>query len=349
MRRAVFAIPGDLDTPTGGYAYDKRIIRELRGLGWHIDVLDLGNSFPFPDAAARARASVLLNGIEAGSVVVIDGLAYGVLADEAMYLGKKVHLVALVHHPLALEAGLDVRQMQELRASEIAALGHASAVIVTSEPTRAIVLEQYRVPSDRIHVVLPGVDRPVQPREKRARDPVRLLSVGSLIERKGYDILLQALAQLKDLPWRLVIAGDMTRDLNVSARLTSDIARLGLGDRIELTGAVSAERLQALYADADVFVLASRFEGYGMVFGEAIAAGLPIVGTDVGAAREMAGPAGRIVTPGDATSLKSALRDVIASRDTRVMMAEAAMERAGKLPEWRRSGEQFAKILERLI
>lgn len=350
MKRAVFAVPGHLDTPTGGYAYDKRIIHELRAQGWQIDFVDLGETFPFPDDAARRRAAKALAVIEQGSVVVIDGLAYGVLAEEGERLSQFCRIVALVHHPLALEAGLSELQAQSLRTSETAALRHASAIVVTSEPTKAILTKQYAVDPHRIDVVLPGVDRPVRiSRDKTTRDDVYILSVGSLIARKGYDLLIAALAGLKDLPWRLVIAGDMARDARVTKRLTADIALSGLGDRISMVGAVSQEHLRALYADADVFALASRFEGYGMVFTEALAAGLPVVVTDVGVARDVVGPAGAIVPLDDVDALRATLRDVIGSSGRRNAMAMAAEDRADRLPQWRTSGEHFAQILERLI
>lgn len=350
MKGAVFAIPGSLDTPTGGYAYDKRIIQELRSLGWQIDIVDLGSTFPFPDEDARLAASRALAAIVKDSVVVIDGLAYGVLADEGEHLSRTCRIVALVHHPLALEAGLNAQQAQSLKASEMEALRHADAVVVTSEPTKAILKEQYEVAVPRIDVVLPGIDRVARiQRDKMPRDDVRILSVGSLVARKGYDLLITALAGLTDLPWRLVIAGDMTRDAHVTKNLKADILRLGLEERITLAGAVPNNNLRECYADADVFALASRFEGYGMVFAEAIAAGLPMVVTDVGVAKDVVGQAGKVVPAGEVDALRVALRDVISSRDLRHDMATAAVDQAVRLPQWRASGEQFAKVLERLI
>lgn len=350
MRRAVFAIPGSLDTPTGGYAYDKRIIHELRALGWRIDVVDLGDRFPFPDISAREEVLRLFAEIEQNSVVVIDGLAYGVLPGEAEQLARRCRIAALVHHPLALEAGLTAEQVQALKHSETAALRHAHAVIATSAPTKAILADQYDVEAQRISVILPGVDRPGRaPRDKVTRDDVHILAVGSLVARKGYDLLVAALASLQDLPWRLVIAGDMTRDVRVTENLRTDIRRFGLADRIDLAGAVTQERLRALYDDADMFALASRFEGYGMVFSEAIAAGLPVVATDVGGAREVIGDAGIVVPADDGEALRTALAEMIASHGLRAEKAAAASARAIRLPQWRESGAQFAQILERMI
>ena len=138
------------------------------------------------------------------------------------------------------------------------------------------------MPADRITVARPGSDP--APMAHGSRDGiVRLLSVGAVVPRKGFDVLIAALATLADLPWRLTIAGDRGRDPKTAAQLDADIARLKLGDRVAVLGAVSPERLAELYAGADLFVLASRFEGYGMAYAEAIAHGLPVIGTTAGA------------------------------------------------------------------
>jgi glycosyltransferase involved in cell wall biosynthesis len=350
VKRAAFAVPGDLDTPTGGYAYDKRIIAELRALGWEIEVIDLGHSFPKPDAASRELALAKLLAVAEGSPIVIDGLAFGVMADEARQLGARNPLVALVHHPLALESGLDDATAHALLDSERGSLSHVSATIVTSEPTAEIVNRDYKVSRDRIVVVRPGVDR-VAARARTASNTgvVDLLSVGSITPRKGYGILIEALAGLKPLSWRLTIAGDTTRHAAAVAGLEADIARFCLGGRVTLESAVTGASLARLYAAADVFVLASLFEGYGMVFGEAIAYGLPVVATAVGAANEVVPPdAGILVPPGDVKALRDALRGVIESVDVRMRMAEGARGASLRLPEWRQSAFAFAQVLEKL-
>ena len=348
MKRAAFAVPGDLDTPTGGYAYDKRIIAELRALGWEIDVIDLGSAFPDPDRATRASALAKLQAAADGQAIVIDGLAFGVMAEEAAKLRETNPLVALVHHPLALETGLDAAAAAALRASERAALACTQAVIVTSAPTADILRRDYGVAVERVAVIRPGVDRPAHAgRSEGAGAAVNLLAVGSITPRKGYDILIEVLGSLKDLRWQLTIAGDTTRSAAAFARLQADIARLKLQDRIVVTGALDQARLGMLYANADVFVLASLFEGYGMVFGEAVAHGLPIVATAVGAAQEIVPPdAGLLVAPGDASALRDALRRVIVEPDARNTMAQAAREASARLPQWQEQAVAFAKVLE---
>ena len=351
MRRLAFAVPGDLDTPTGGYAYDKRIIAELRAAGWYVDAVDIGAEFPHPSAEARAAAMRRLMAVPPACPLVIDGLAFGVMADEAPLLRARGPLVVLVHHPLALETGLDPNSATALRDSERAALTCAHAVIVPGEGIAAILAEGYGVPRDRITIVEPGVDRVVRrDRAPRTGVDVELLAVGAVTPRKGYDVLMAALAELTDLRWRLTIVGDVLRDVGFSEHLATEIAQKQLQDKITMAGAVSAARLAGLFAAADLFVLASRFEGYGMVFSEAAINGLPIVATDVGAARKIVAPgAGVLVPPDDAAALREVLREVIASDEALRRMAEIARRHSDRLPRWRQSTEIFASVLDRLL
>ncbi|ETR77304.1 glycosyl transferase [Afipia sp. P52-10] len=348
MRRVVVAVPGSLDTPTGGYGYDKRIVAELRTLGWQVDVIDLGAGFPKPDRGMREAAMAKLLAVPEGCPIVIDGLAYGVMEAEATLLSSRNPLIALVHHPLAFETGIDAERAAALQDSERAALVHARAVIVTGNTSLDILTQDYGVPRVRITVIPPGIDAvSLPPRGRRAGESVNLLSVGSIVPRKGHEVLVAALDDLKTLPWRLTIAGDTTRDLAALARLTAMIEVAGLQGRIVVTGAVGDARLAELYGQADALVLASLFEGYGMVFAEAIAHGLPVVATDVGAARAVIPPdAGILVSPGDRRGLSDALHRVIADDAERERMAVAARQAAVHLPQWREAGAAFARVLE---
>ena len=156
-----------------------------------------------------------------------------------------------------------------------------------------------------------------------------------------------ALGTLADLPWCLTIAGDRTRNADASARLDADIARYKLGDRIDVLGAVSDEAIVDLYSQSDLFVLASRFEGYGMVFTEALARGLPVIGTTGGAIPEtVPKDAGLLVPPDDAAALAAALREVITNGKKRESLAAAARVSAAKLPTWQDSAKLFAHAIE---
>jgi glycosyltransferase involved in cell wall biosynthesis len=286
--------------------------------------------------------------VPAGRAIVVDGLALGVLPEAAMRLAGRNPVLALVHHPLALEWGLSPVQAEALRASERASLAAVKGVVVTSAATAKLVASDYGVPAERITIARPGSDP--APLARGSQDGVvRLLSVGAIVPRKGFDVLIPALATLGDLLWRLTIAGDRTRDCDAAARLDADIARLTLGERIEVSGAVSPQGLTALYTEADIFVLASRFEGYGMAYAEAIAHGLPVIGSNAGAIPETVPPdAGLLVDAGDIPALAHALRRVIGDAGLRQRLTGAARAAAPRLPAWRQSAEIFARALERL-
>jgi glycosyltransferase involved in cell wall biosynthesis len=346
VTRIVFAVPGDLATPTGGYAYDRRIIAELAQLGWDVEVADIGSDFPRPSLRTREAARARLIATQKGLPIVIDGLALGVLAELAVELHPDHPLIALVHHPLALESGISAADADRFRSQEREALAYTDAVVVTSPSTARLLAADYGVAPDDITVALPGTE----PRSaaRGSRDgTIALLAVGSVVPRKGYDVLVAALADLQDLPWRLTIAGDRTRDPATAAALDADILRRNLGDRIEIVGAVEDSRLAELYGAADLFVLPSRFEGYGMAFAAAIAHGLPVIGTTAGALPEtVPDGTGLLVPPDDTAALTQALRRLIGQPAERQRFATAACAAALHLPTWRQAAELLARAIE---
>ncbi len=346
VRRLTFAVPGDLATLTGGYAYDRRMIAELEHLGWTVDLVDLGDGFPWPSNEVRSAAQARLLAVPARRAVVIDGLALGVLPEVALQLHSRHPLIALVHHPLALETGLSAGQSDLLRASERAALTATSHVIVTSVATARILATDYAIPAERITVASPGTD--LAPMAQGSQDGVvRLLSIGAVVPRKGFDVLIAALATLTDLPWHLTIVGDRSRSPETAAQLDVNIRRHNLGSRAAVRGAISPERLAELYASADLFVLASRFEGYGMAYAEAIAHGLPVIGTNAGAIPDtVTAGVGVLVAPDDSNALSVVLRRIIENPDERRRMATSARAAARHLPTWQESAKIFGRAIE---
>jgi glycosyltransferase involved in cell wall biosynthesis len=345
----VFAVPGDLDTPTGGYAYDKRLIAELRALGWRPQYLNLGDGFPYPTALTLAAAAARLADVPKGRPIVIDGLALGVMPEAAAKLSQSHPLIAMVHHPLALESGTPPDKAAVLHKSERAALSHVRAVVANSPATARALAADYGVPPERITVAPPGTDRgPLT--ERRPSATVSLLTVGAVVPRKGYDVLTQALSGLLDLPWRLTIVGDCSRDLATVARLEADIEQHRLTPRVTIEDAVPDARLAELYRSSDLFVLPSRYEGFGMAYAEAIAHGLPVIGTTAGAIPEtVPAQAGVLLPPGDADALAAALRRLIENPAERARLAAGARGAAVRLPTWKGSAELFSQAIERAI
>lgn len=348
-RELRFAVPGDIDARTGGYVYDKRVIAGLRDLGWRVEHIALPARFPFPDAADLAATRQLIGQCPDGSLAMIDGLALGALPDLAEAESRRLRLVALVHHPLALETGHDHETRARLADSERRALAHARAVLVTSDLTARTLVADYAVPSDRIRVAKPGCDPAPERSAPRPVGPiVHLLAAGTVTPRKGHDLLVEALARIADLPWRLTLAGSLDRAPDCASALMRAIAGHGLAERITLMGEVAD--MTPLYAAADIFVLASRYEGYGMVFAEALCHGLPIVATNAGAIPEVVpAAAGILVPPDDPEAVAAALAGLITEPEWRAQLSAGAAEASRNLWSWDRTADAIAAALDRVL
>jgi glycosyltransferase involved in cell wall biosynthesis len=327
-----FAVPGDIHTLTGGYLYDLNLMRALESAGMSVTHLAWGSSFPVPNAQDAQQAVAQLQALGADVPAMVDGLAFGALDTDA--LGRvTAPLFALVHHPLALEPGLDPARAAAMAQREQANLALARHIFVTSPHTAAILRAQYGVAPDRVTVVLPGFARPAAHAVQKA-DPPLILSVGILARRKGHDILLRALAQITDLDWQADIVG-RDHEAGMTTQLQTMIADLGLGARVRLLGEVDRADLEARYRSAAIFALATRYEGYGIVFGEAMGHGLPIVSTLAGAVPETVGDkAGSLVPPDDPTAFAAALRRMLEQPDARQDHARASFAAAGRLARW---------------
>ncbi len=230
------AFPGALDTPTGGYAYDREVLAHLASHGVEAQPLALPSGFPFPDAAALEEALQRLRRVPAECLLLVDGLALGALPAEGL-AAVADRLVALIHHPLALEEGLSGPARTRLAASERAALAMCRAVITTSAATARSLVSEYGVPASRITVAEPGVAH--ADRSPCTGEIPRILAVGSAIPRKSYPLLVTVLADLAHLPWTATLIGSLDLDPAEAARIRRAIAAHGLDDRIILRGAVS--------------------------------------------------------------------------------------------------------------
>jgi glycosyltransferase involved in cell wall biosynthesis len=340
-----FAIPGDLNTLTGGYGYDRRLLEEFRQLGRSIEHISLSRRFPAVDDAVLHDTQRLLFALPDNSTVIIDGLAFGVMDGIAVEQARRLRLIALCHHPLALEAGLDAASQARLHQSERRALQAACAVIVTSARTRDVLVRQFAVPASKITVAVPGTDR--QPFAAADHDVPVLLSVATLTKRKAHDVLIAALAQLKSLRWQARFVGGAEFDPAWADHLQQLVKQHELQQRITFVGAL--RHLQDEFQQADVFVLPSLFEGYGMAFAEALAAGLPVVAARAGAVPDVVPEtAGILVQPGDVSSLVEALRHILTDRELRQRLQQGARAAALQLPTWTNTAQQVANLIDRV-
>jgi len=345
QRPAAFAIPGDITTLTGGYIYERRLLEGLRAHGRDVAHIQLGGSFPVPNARDMAEAAARLTALPPTCPLILDGLVFGSI-DTAILARMAAPVVAMLHHPLAHESGLDPALRAHLYRTERDNLTHAAHVLVPSPHTAALLQSDYGVAPARITIAQPGTDRP--PRQAVPSDPPLILSVGIQHPRKGHDILLRALAQVTDLDWQAVIIGSRYDAAHAGA-LDVLHASLGLGDRVRLAGRVSQQVLADHYARASVFALATRYEGYGIVFDEAMAHGLPILSCRTGAVPDtVPAEAGLLVTPEDPAAFAAGLRRMLTQGSERAAMARAAARLGAALPSWDDTARVAGRVLDQL-
>lgn len=347
-RSLALLVPGSLAINTGGYIYDRRMVDELRALGWSVVVHELSGTFPQPSPVALDDAARVLAGLADRQLVLVDGLAGGAMPRQLAGQATRLCLAALVHHPLAAETGLPADTAAQLHASERAALAAVRHVIVTSRTTAAA-LAEYGVPAARLSVVQPGTDRvPVATGSGTAQ--VELLCVATLTPRKGHDTLFAALAAMPPLSWHLTCVGSLDRDAATVARLRAQLAALGLGAQVSLAGETAAAGLAAYYSRADVFVLPTEYEGYGMAVADAVAYGLAVVSTPTGAIADIVPHGGGVlVPPRDVGALSAALTHLIADVDARARCAAAAILSRDRLPTWPVVALRMADALQRAV
>lgn len=342
-RTLSFAVPGDIELTTGGYLYDRRVMALLPDYGVEPRLVSLPGSFPHPTAADLDEAIGRLAAAPGDAPLMVDGLALGAM-PAARLAPLTAPLIALVHHPLCLESGLAPDRAADLAASETAVLAIARHVIVTSPATKRILAADFAVPADRITVAEPGTDP--APRSSGTGTPLHLLAVGNVAPRKGYPLLIEALAGLAAIDWRLTVCGATDRDTDEVQRVEAAIAAAGLGDRVRLAGTVVPATLQRFYATADLFVMPSLFEGYGMALAEAMARGLPIVTTTGGAASETVPDGAALkVPPGDVPALAAALERAMRDRRLRARLADAAWDAGRQLPPWTETTRRIAAVV----
>lgn len=349
-----FVVPGDPQTLTGGYLYDRRIVEGLPACGVSVRLHALPDGFPDADAAMLRAADALLRSLPDASVVVVDGLVFGAMPQVVRAHAQRLKLVALVHHPLSFETGLSPARARRLADSERDALACARKVIVPSRATaRALAAPgPFGVAAGRIAVVEPGTD-PAPTAEGSAGAVaaadgagLSLLCVATLTPRKGHLQLLDALARVRDRRWILHCVGSATRDPAHARALAARIEALALADRVRLEGELDRASLDRHFARADGFVLASAYEGYGMAFAEALARGLPVIGTNAGAiAQTVPTDAGLLVEPGDVDALAAALARFLDDPALRRRLAEGALRARTRLPDWPSSCRRFARVV----
>jgi glycosyltransferase involved in cell wall biosynthesis len=342
-----FIVPAGIDDPTrpsGGNAYNRRIARGLAAAGWTVHLHEVPGSWPCPDVRSlRALASVA--GGSHDALVMLDGLVASAAPEVLIPESRRLRLVVLVHMPLGHGRPKDGAQEREGLA-----LSAAATVLTTSAWARRVLLDLYSLPSDRVHVAEPGVDPADLARGTATAGA--LLSVAAVIPGKGHDVLLDALAPLTRLRWLCDCVGSLERDPAFVECLRRRVLDGGMDRRVRFAGPQTEADLARSYSSADVLVLPSRVEAYGMVISEALARGLPVVASEVGGIPEALGHGadgvrpGLLVPPGDPSALRDALQSWLEDAGLRRRLRVAAGERRASLSDWSTTISAVADALQ---
>lgn len=334
MTSVYVVLPNDIDdpaAPSGGNTYDRRVCRGLAALGWSVREHAVRGAWPEPDASERADLARVLATVPDDAVVLLDGLIASAVPDVLVPEAGRLRLVVLVHMPLGDDA-------------EGEALAAARAVVSTSDWTWRRLLDLYSLGEDRVHVATPGVDpAPVAPGSDSGS---HLLCVAAVTPHKGHDVLVEALGTIADLPWTCVCVGTLDRAPDFVDQLRRR------SSRVHFVGPRTGEELSAAYAAADLLVLASRGETYGMVVTEALARGIPVLATAATGIPEALGHApdgslpGVLVEPDDPAALAGALRRWLDDADLRHRLRRSARDRRTMLTGWDVTAEVVSNVLK---
>lgn len=343
-------VPGGIDDPqrpSGGNVYDRRVMRELSGLGWAVHEHAVPGSWPNPSSAGRSSLAEVVGSIPDRSVLLADGLVASTAPEVLVPGSRRLRLVVLVHMPLieapseAPATGTGEREQEVLSA--------ASAVVTTSAWARRRLLDRHGLVPGRVHVAEPGAD----PAPLAAGTPTggELLCVAAVAPHKGHDVLLDAMGTLREATWRCTCVGRLDRDPDYVDRLRDQMRRDGIGERVRFTGPLTGAALDDAYAGADVLVLASRGETYAMVVTEALARGLPVLATTVGGLPEALGHGadgtrpGVLVPPDDPGALAKVLSGWLDDADLRQRLRHTAAQRRLTLPRWASTADRISQVL----
>jgi len=339
-------VPAPFDQVSGGYTYDRRMVAELSAHHDTVSVVELAGRFPLADDIAREAACASWDRLAEATRPVIDGLALPAFAGMEDALAAR-GAIGLIHYPTALEIGFAESERESLRNMERRLYSRLHRLIVTSEPTAERLAGEFGVDRARIAVVVPGTDD--APRCSGSGGPgCEILSIGALVPRKGHDVLLRALSRLFDLDWHLTIVGSPHRHPVHANALVALAEELGVAQRVNFAGEVIGDALESLWRGADLFALATWFEGYGMAVAEALKRGLPVAVCAGGAAATLVEPeAGVVCEPGDQVQLSKALRRLIFRPSLRAEMGEVAWQIGQKLPRWEMQAEMLVENLSR--
>lgn len=343
MTKIHLVLPAGYDDPyqpSGGNIYDQQLSAGLAELGWTVVGHEVPDAWPAPGPSIVGAVDRQFAHIPTDRVVVVDGLLGAAAATALVRHADRLRLVALVHMP-GLPGGPPEAVLRAVR-----------LVVAASSWTARTLIERYGLPADKVIVAPPGA--PDAEIAVGTATGAALLCVAAVTQQKGHDVLFTALAGLPTKSWTCVCVGALDREPGFVRGLRRVLTDSGIGERVHLTGPLIGPDLERAFAAADVLVLPTRLESYGMVVTEALARGLPVIATSVGGVPEAVGFAadgrrpGIMVEPDDARALGAAIADWLGQPEVRDELRSVARSRRTTLCRWPQTTTMISAALTRL-
>ena len=341
-------IPGDINRLTGGSIYDKKLADYLTEHGYHVEIASVPDLPYFASLIAGVVIStLLLLRLIRGKhdIVIEDGWVQpaALLFNLGCRVIGRTQLVIIVHQPRW--QGIKLPFTPVARMVEKLSLKSAQLIVSVSCFIKNEV--EQLVANHRSTIIAPPGSEAFSTTscERVANDGgcLRLLFVGNCNRLKGLEYLIRALSSLGDITLDLDLVGDTAFDPRYYVQMQRLAKQLNVDDRVTFHGVVSHERLGQFYSNADIFILPSMYEGYGIVLGEAMHAGLPIVTTRVGPIHEIVreGENALIVPAADSNALAVAIRALATDTGIRRRFGERSRDFAQQLPTWKQTCEKI--------
>lgn len=342
-------VPADLPGPSGGLVYNRRILDVWQTQGPGVAEVPLEGTWPHPDPRARQKLSQHLNQYRS---VLVDGIIASAAPEEiAEAAAQGVEVAVLMHLPLPTETGLSADEQARLAGQEHKSLQHANTVVCTSPwAQRDLAMRYGPLPTA---LATPGCDpAPIS----GGSSPPQLLFLGAITPRKNPLLILEALCSLGESDWELSIVGPRGPDPDYVEAVTAAAERFG--PRVQMRGPLTGARLQRVWAAADLLILPSHAETYGMVITEALARGVPaLVGAGTAAEETLAAgqsrasfdPAadlpGKAVDPTDVNAWRAALAQWLEQPALRDQWRANALMVRDRLPTWNETATHLRRAL----
>jgi len=341
-----FVIYGSLDTVSGGYLYDRKLVEYLRTEGDTVEIISL----PWRNYAAHLTDNLHFRLPSNLDILVQDELNHPSLIGANA--GKHPYpVVSLVHHLRCSELR-SKWQNDFYRIIENKYLQSVDGFIFNSKTTKGVVTELIGGSKPSV-VAYPPTDRfderiilQDQIRKRAKGDELRILFLGNVIYRKGLHTLLQAVKSL-NLKVNVDVVGGSNSEPRYAYEMERYVLTHGLTSMVKFHGAFGSEPLIKMYEQAHVMVVPSSYEGFGIVYLEGMGFGLPAIGTTAGAASEIIsdGVDGYLIEPDDAASLAEILHKLATDRDHLVKLSKNALKRFQSQPKWDETAKGIREFL----